>query len=651
MSIEVDRRSLGAPSERDESVPGFHVPEAHSRLVVPGAGPARRRNAYTGTWAYQSAEQGEALTGSLVERAVAYVRQSAPDLDETSLESVDFVADPHVAESFAGERIVHLQQHVHGIPVFRAVRSVRFDAAGRVLDVVGDHVPRRREAVELVPALDAAEAVLAAARHLAAPGGDLEAAVPALKVSNRRPRIVGRLSSPASPTLVRKPPFPGVVAAHLVLFYQRPELRLGWFVPLHLPELFRHYDVIVAANGEDAGEILFCRNGVASAGTVVARATRFNPDLEPPHDLAMPQPLDALPPLRPTNPLPAGFPASWVDGDDTAGNNVLALRSGKRITATKAGADLRFQTTAGSDAEKVVNAFFLCNFLHDFFYLLGFDEASGNFQNSNPAGVKGGSDAVEVRIFQDVPGDATFEVHADGTPGRLALGAIGARHTALDAEVVFHEYTHGVTARLVGGQGQWKPLINGPQQAQAIDEGTSDYFALTLQNYLRRRQGFPESLVYGAWSSNNAVSGWRSSTYAGFAAPFDTLGGPGRREPHEAGMIWCAALLAMNRRLGAALGSVSRGDETGWLLVVEALRKLPIGLDAPSFLDGRDALLRAAGTVGANIPVLADGPLFQPGDLGAVAAAIRAAFAELGMGQNARSQGGTFAGLVNDFQP
>jgi extracellular elastinolytic metalloproteinase len=651
MSIEVDRRRLEESRGPDESVPGYHVPEAHSRLMALDAAPARRRNAYTGTWAYHAAKQGEALTGSLVERALVYLRLSAPDIDETSSDPADFVADPHVVEASGGERIVHLHQHVHGIPVFRAVRSVRFDPTGPVLDVVGDHVPLRRDAVDLVPALDAAGAVLAAARHLAAPGGDLAAGVPGLEVTHRRPRIVGALPLPASPTLLRKPPFPGVVATHLVLFYQRPDLRLGWFVPLHHPKLFLHYDLIVAANGEDAGEILFCRNGVASVGTVVARATRFNPDLEPPLDLAMPQPLDAFPPLRPGNPLPAGFPGPWVDGDETAGNNVLALRSGRRTKATKAGADLRFQTAAGSDEEKVVNAFFLCNYVHDFFYLLGFDEASGNFQNKNPPGVKSGPDAVEVRIFQQVPDDASFEVHADGTPGRLSLGAIGARHTALDAEVLIHEYTHGVTARLIAGRGQWKPLIDGPRQAQAMDEGTSDYFALTLQNYLRRRQGFPESLVFGAWSSGDAVRGGRSSTYAGFTAPFDSLGNKGFDDPHDAGMIWCAALLGMNRRLGAALGSLSRGDETGWYLVVEALRKIPIGLDAPSFLDGRDALLRAVGTLAANIPVLADGPLFRPGDVTSVAAAVRQAFAELGMGRNSQTQGGAFAGLVNDFQP
>jgi len=652
MNLEVDRRRLEEHRDTLDETQGFHVAGSRTGLSFSGA-PERRRNPYSGTWAYRTAKDGETASGSLVERALAHLRHYATDLDEISPEPVDFIADPRVISGRGGERTVHLQQHVHGVPIFRAVRSVRFNSRSEIVDVVGDHVPVRRGDVNLLPTLGAEDAVLAATKHLAAPGGDRAVGIPDFKVSNRRPHVTAALNLPASPTLVWKAPFKAPITTHLILFFERPNLLLGWFVPLFLDKPVFQYDLIIAANGVDAGEILFCRNGIASTNGITARATRFNPGLDPLRLLDMPQPLDAYPPLRPSMLLPTGFPLPWVEGNTTDGNNVVASRSGKVVKATKQGNVSEFGGMAGSDAEKVVNAFFLCNYLHDFFYLLGFDEASGSFQKKNLQGVGLGNDAVEVRIFGgSFDGDARFQIQRDGEKALLDLGSIGSRHTALDADVMIHEYTHGVTSRLIGSRGEWKPLINGPAQSRAIDEGTSDYFALTLQNYLRRREGLPENFVYGSWSSSNPVNGRRLSSYAVFSNSFSSLENSPFDKPHNGGMIWCATLLAMNRKLGDALSSLERGDEIGWLLVLEAMRKIPIGQDAPSFLDGRDALLRAVDTLGIDIPKLADGSgLFNIADLANIESSIREAFAQFGMGRSARSQGGALVGIVNDFNP
>ncbi len=148
--------------------------------------------------------------------------------------------------------------------------------------------------------------------------------------------------------------------------------------------------------------------------------------------------------------------------------------------------------------------------------------------------------------------------------------------------MVVHEYVHGVTSRLIGSRGDWKPLLNGPPQARAMDEGTSDYFALTIQNHLRLAQQLPESLVYGAWSSANSATGRRPFSYDGFQRSFSQLANPPfRNSAHAAGMIWCASLLEMQRQLSGLLGRAV-GDIVGWLLVMGALRLVPVGPKAPA---------------------------------------------------------------------
>lgn len=640
MTLEVDQRNLEEAAEAATAEALELEATLLSSIGELTSATIERSNTYTGTPAVVTCS-GWPPDGAFVEKAL----ELATSLSRVVAESPDFIPDPQIQETSSGERIVHLHQHVHGIPVFQGARVVRFGRNGEV-DVLGDHVPLRRAEVNLIPELDASGAVLAAARHLAASGG-----IHDLEVSSRRPRLVAAFPLPATPCVLRKPPFPGLINVHLIFFYRRPEARLGWYVPLRLPDRMGQYDLIVAATGDDAGEILFCRDVVPTA-TGEARACRFNPEEEPLSLLAMPQPLSAYPPFRPAR-LPSG---DWIGRDRTEGNNAKCQRSGRTVRGTVSGGRVSFRSTPGSDDELVVNAFFLCNFLHDFFYLLGFAEQAGNFQRINPPGMGLGTDELELEIFGTAfQGDANIQLEVDGRNLRLNLGPIlspaGTRHTALDADVVIHEFVHGVTDRLVGGPAVRKVLVLGPPQARALDEGTSDYFALTIQNYLRQGMGRPERLVYGAWSSGNPATGRRRQSYAGFNHPFSRLGSPGFINPHDAGMIWCAALLEMNRRLGSVLGSPLRGHEAGWQILVNALKSLTVGQGTLGFLAVRDAILRALNAMSGAIPVMQFGPLFSPGQHSALMDAARHAFASLGMGRNARSPNGTFAGLQDDFNP
>ena len=167
---------------------------------------------------------------------------------------------------------------------------------------------------------------------------------------------------------------------------------------------------------------------------------------------------------------------------------------------------------------------------------------------------------------------------ADGTPPVMNMGLVTGtgRHTAFDSDVVFHEYTHGLTNRLVGGTRQGHTL-DAPQ-SQGMGEGWSDFFALTIQNFFRAKAGQPERIVVGPWVINNNA-GIRSNPYDdsypftyGNVTTFDRDPDTGLPDEHQTGEIWCAALLMMVRRIRAALGNDIDGYRLGWQIVVDGLK-------------------------------------------------------------------------------
>jgi extracellular elastinolytic metalloproteinase len=164
-------------------------------------------------------------------------------------------------------------------------------------------------------------------------------------------------------------------------------------------------------------------------------------------------------------------------------------------------------------------------------------------------------------------------------------------------------------------------------QSGGMGEGWGDYVACTIN----------ESTVVGAWVVNNP-GGIRGFPYdAEFPNNFGELGtGRFARLPngdipvHNIGEIWCATLLEMNRRLGRL---------PGLQLVVDALKLAPAN---PSFLDMRDAILRAADDLR-----MAGG--LDDAEHTAARQGIWGAFAKFGMGPGARSNGAQLSGIAADF--
>ncbi|HEX2079647.1 MAG TPA: M36 family metallopeptidase [Longimicrobium sp.] len=645
-----------------------------------------------------------AFSAALIETAVLQMQAAGEALRATPAEASfdlgsgpggtppEMVPDTHV-EALGGHTgyAVHMQQQHRGIPVFQMQRTVRFDGDGNVLDIAGDSVSLDTT-VDVQPKLAVTDAANAAARYIAESSDEPEDAVDGWgqpvqpqRVEAAEPlRVVASFPLPAHPTVLQSSAFAEPVPGHLVLFYTGPDTRLGWHFVFTLRGYTSQYVVVVAADGRNSAgaetssgepEILYAQDtdfhfseggaplasgtgrapeegGVNEAAADAPRAFRgnvfrFNPAAEARKMTDFPRPVNEYPFARPPQVSDPEFPRPWCRGEDlfTRGNNVLAVKGATteslRAHRVENGVAVFDPQEEEGDEQKILNIFYFCNYMHNFFYMLGFDEAS-NFQEVNFLGNGLPGDAVVARAHPGpVEGTANMLTLADGQRALMNMGLVSRtnRHTALDADVVFHEFVHGVSNRLVGGRRDARGLQQPQSRGQG--EGWSDYFALTVQSYGTDQNGRPrpDRLVTGDWVTG-LNTGIRSAPYDE-NYPF-TYGHVGTRltRVHDIGEVWCATLMQMNRNLGALLGSREAGHELGWQLVVDGMKLTPAN---PSFLSSRDGILAAleARRRAGALPEVEGGHT-------AILRAVWQAFARFGMGPGARSVGASLSGIRED---
>jgi extracellular elastinolytic metalloproteinase len=445
-------------------------------------------------------------------------------------------------------------------------------------------------------------------------------------------------------------PFTRPTPAHLLIFDQPAGPRLGWYAIFTREKeseanaVTEQYAVIISADARP-GEILYSRDmmhKVRARGNVF----EFSPGIADRTMTGMPRAIGEFP-VMPTTPL-TGFPADWVESDKTIGNSTVATLNftANSLSGVVNGAAVDFNpVNQFGDDQKLLNIFYFCNYMHDFLYIIGFDEAAGNFQRVNFTHLGVGGDPVRARAHSAaVNGTANMSTAADGQPPVMNMGLVTStgRHTAFDADVVFHEYTHGLTNRLVGGTRQGHTL-DAPQ-SEGMGEGWSDFFALTIQNYFRAQRGQPEKVVTGDWVVNGP-RGIRSNPYDdnypftyGNVSTFPRDPRTGLPDEHQTGEIWCAALMMMVRRIRTALSSDTDGYRLGWQLVVDGLKLTPAN---PTFLQARDAILLA-------LDQMRDQHRIAQATYQVVRQAALGAFGRFGMGPNAQSDDAGVDGIVED---
>ena len=572
------------------------------------------------------------------------VKSSPPSADEFTNRALEFLStisgvlgpdsgQPPSFEAAAGQRTssgavaVHAKQVHDGIAIFGASQTVTFGpdgalqgTSGLIATVQGDSAGE--------PPVSAQEAVRAAAAHVASPqpdeadavdpfGGSLETAP--LDLSGFNPVVADAPGGTADrETTATALPFVGSVPVRLVWLPVAGGLRLTWEVILELPGGTGRYRVLV---GTDDGSVLYCKQllqFVAATGNVFPRDGST-----PRQTVRFPRELAAFP-IQPAS-VPSGFPRDWVGDSSSMGNSVTARRTGAGVLAATSLADgtLTFDPADPQGSEQqVLNLFYFSCYMHDFLYLLGFTEADGNFQVDN-FGLGGAPGDPVNATASPVPVWATANMFtpADGSSPTLNMGPLAStqRHTALDASIAFHEYTHGLTNRLVGGPSDSASLEAA--QSAGLSEGWSDYVACYLTG----------SEVIGAWISGQA-GGVRAFPYTSeFPGTYADVGQGRYVEAHAIGEIWCALLTELGRTLDAALVLQ---------VVVDSLKLAPAN---PGFTVMRDCMLAAL-----DHKMTAEGA-----DVTAHEGAVRAAwkvFARFGLGPGAASAGSSLSGVVADFQ-
>jgi extracellular elastinolytic metalloproteinase len=283
-------------------------------------------------------------------------------------------------------------------------------------------------------------------------------------------------------------------------------------------------------------------------------------------------------------------------------------------------------------SQATTNLFYQHNRIHDEYYGYGFTEPAGNFQNDDFGRGGVGGDAVQGDVQAGIQANppsldnANFSTPPDGLPGITNMflwetipGAFIAPCVDGDNDlaVIQHEYTHGMTNRMVGG-GE----VLGGEQAGAMGEGWSDWYAL---NHLFDA-GLETQPVEGIYVTANSARGIRNYSYATSPLNYGDLGYDiVGNEVHADGEIWTATLWQLRQALIAKYGKAA-GQKRAPLLITAAL---PDTAPLPSMLDARDGILTADQDLynGKDIPL------------------IWSVFANRGMGSGAGSTGS------NDFDP
>ena len=265
-----------------------------------------------------------------------------------------------------------------------------------------------------------------------------------------------------------------------------------------------------------------------------------------------------------------------------------------------------------------VQAFYMANMFHDRMYQLGFDEVAGNFQSDNfgRGGYQGDALVIEVQNGADLGfeygNQAWYQGWGDGSQGKLSVSVFGRssphRCGAQDAQLIYHEMTHGLSSRLIGdGFG----LTTVPTRGMA--EGWSDFFALTLPaestddihgcypfatyapiyhddegtHYFGIRR-FPYSTQTNKAPQTLADIDPNQQSFPPGVPRNPDFGSEEADQMHNIGEVWCLMLWECRANLIEEYDFV--GNEMMMQLVVDGMKLSPVN---PTFIEGRDAILQA----------------------------------------------------------
>ena len=555
-----------------------------------------------------------------------------------------------------GLRSYAWQQEFDGITVYDAVLSAHVTKEGELVSISSQFVSEpglaklnaKQDKGAVAPKLSADEAVSRAAEAIDDAVGTVEITAKSAAQGNQMLQSfkAGGLPGDANAKLTWLP-------------MSATALRLCWQVEITRREGGERFRVLIDA---ETGEALLRRCLTVYAAPASYRV--FTSDSPSPFSPGHQEPSTNQPPLvaRTLVTLDAlstnASPTGWIHPaeNETRGNNVdahldrnaddlpdLPRPHGDPFRVFDFPIDFTQAPGTYGDAA-AVQLFYWCNWMHDTLYDLGFTEAAGNFQKDNFGRGGLGNDLI-IADAQDGSGtdNANYTPADDGRSPRIQMyvfsGPQPNRDGDFDAEIIIHEYVHGLTDRLVGGGGGLGALQSG-----GMGEGWSDFYALAL--LAEADDDAHAAYAMGGYATDNFF-GLKENYYFGIRRypystdlnknpltfkdidptqaiphtgvplnPIDTFNPVFASEVHNQGEVWCAVLWEMRANLVDKYGFA--GNRIALQIVTDALKLTPRN---PNFLQARDAI------------VLAD----QVNNGGANFNDIWRAFAKRGMGFSATS--------------
>ncbi|KAJ3252058.1 Fungalysin/Thermolysin Extracellular metalloproteinase 5 [Boothiomyces macroporosus] len=310
-------------------------------------------------------------------------------------------------------------------------------------------------------------------------------------------------------------------------------------------------------------------------------------------------------------------PKGWQsDGNsnytDTQGNNVGSMVAQKYVASQSLDFTHNWDPTQDptfpdNQRASAIQTFYIANVMHDILYEFGFNEVSGNFQNNNYG--RGGAEGDRVTIYNQAGGidNANFATPPDGQSGVMNMYIYDKskpkRDGSLDVGIPMHEYTHGLSNRLTGGNRQANCLST--LQSRAMGEGMRNLilgWSDTVAMFLLRTENdtIDTDYVHSDYAMNTP-KGSRTFPYSTNMArnplTFNDLNN--RTEVHAMGEIWAATLNEVYWNLVQRLGFTPnwynylqiKGNIVALNIVVNGMKIQPCN---PTYLQARNAIISAA---------------------------------------------------------
>lgn len=542
----------------------------------------------------------DAVRGSADSIAEKWIAENFNALGLSSKDLEGYETTDAVFSEVSGASHIYLRQMHDGIPVYNGQLHVNVNRDGRLMSVNNAFVRELGRTVNSVrSSLDASAAVASVFGQLGSR-------------SLPTPKVVDLIGGARQTTVldhsgISEQP---IVAELAWLPIQDGETRLVWNFSIWTLDSLHLYDFTVDA---ESGKV-WTRIDQTSDATFRA----YEQPVESPNHTSPQPPSDARALIvDPEN--ATASPDGWFNAGGTImdGNNVHACADANANNGCDTGQPscgagqvcdfpVNFNAApSNSLPAAITNLFYWNNTIHDVQYQYGFDEAGGNFQESNFGRGGAGSDSVNAEA-QDGSGNcnANFSSPPDGSNPRMQMftcnRATPSRDGDYDNGVIVHEYGHGISIRQVGGPSNSSCLGN----RQQAGEGWSDVLALMYTAEIgdvgTDQRGVGSYLFALAdddtirpqpYSTSTAINNFTYQSINGAVVP------------HGVGSVWAQAAWEVYWALVDEHGfeadllnfdindANEAGNKRAMFYINEGLKNTAC---SPTFVDNRDGIIQAA---------------------------------------------------------